>query len=291
MYNKIVFYNHFHSGDLHVSRNFVKWIINNVDSKEYVYRHNTSKRNLLDIKKLNQIDTLTESEKNGIYLHDKNDLYINTWYASLESKYFKEKKCTLKTLYNYFYNELKHFNIILDDNIDLYIPSIDFNVYDISKIDKFMNENKDKYKIFIGNANSLSNQSDNNIIIDNIVNKLSRYFKDILFITSNKIEYPNEDNVICIKDLLTMKLDNDLNECAYASTFCDIIIGRFSGPQTFAYNIDNLYRNKKFICLVMENYNNQINFSLENHGTEFIPCNYTDENIIFNFIREIIEKL
>ncbi len=42
----------------------------------------------------------------------------------------------------------------------------------------------------------------------------------------------------------------DLNETAYLGTYCDVIIGRCSGPQSFCYNTDVLLDpTKTLICL------------------------------------------
>lgn len=47
---KLVFYNHFHNGDIHVSRSFVNFIVSKLKSKEieFSYVHKNSKDLLSD---------------------------------------------------------------------------------------------------------------------------------------------------------------------------------------------------------------------------------------------------
>jgi hypothetical protein len=47
-----------------------------------------------------------------------------------------------------------------------------------------------------------------------------------------------------------IKVENsDLNEISYLSTFCDIIVGRSSGPFTFSNVKENIFDgNKAFLC-------------------------------------------
>jgi hypothetical protein len=170
-----------------------------------------------------------------------------------------------------------------------YIPSIDYSKFDISRITSYMTAYKSKRKIFIGNNDCKSSQSDNNINFDYIIKRLTETYTDILFFVSNQTGI-KKNNLFYIKDLLSRDIENDLNECSYVSTFCDVIIGRYSGPSTFSYVKDNLYKNKKFIMLVNENMNWDMDFSLKNTGTQFIPCNFRDEKEVSDFIIKIIEN-
>ena len=120
------------------------------------------------------------------------------------------------------------------------------------------------------------------------VNK-SRLYKNILFIVSNPTNI-KENNVLYIKELIPYDLENDMYECAYASTYCDIIIGRFSGVSTCTCIKDNMYKNKKFIMIVNEVQNWDIDLSLKNCGTQFIPCNLMTSDDVCNFIINEIES-
>jgi len=52
MYNKIIFHNRVHKGDLFVSKEFVRYIINNVKANNYIYYHKWSNKLLKDIDNL-----------------------------------------------------------------------------------------------------------------------------------------------------------------------------------------------------------------------------------------------
>ena len=89
MINKIVFYNHYHNGDVFISKQYIKHIMSLFPDMEYVYYHPNSPKLLKDL----NINTLSI---NDVDLPQKiqtlvvgNILYINTWIGAQEthSKY------------------------------------------------------------------------------------------------------------------------------------------------------------------------------------------------------------
>ena len=52
MIENLVFYNHWQNGDIHVSREFVKFFTESIDAKNYYYLHHKSEELLKDIPKL-----------------------------------------------------------------------------------------------------------------------------------------------------------------------------------------------------------------------------------------------
>jgi hypothetical protein len=285
----LIFFNYANNGDIFASREFVKYIINNTNVERYIYQQKNSSRLLLDIEKLEHTKEINGDVTDGIYFVG-DDVYINTWFNSLtfnngvwnHGKY--NNGSNLKSLYDYFFNELPlTLNIKISENMYDFIPTIDFSKYNISKIKDFMINNKVKEKIFIANGDAKSNQSDNNINFDIIIDNISNYYKDMLIFVSNPTIIKKE-NIIYIKDLLTKNLDNDMYECAYVFTFCKYIIGRYSGVSACTYIRDNMYKNKIYILVVNENLNWDIDFSLKDCNTQFIPCNLKNTEDVSNFI-------
>ena len=299
--NNVIFYNYYNNGDIFCSREFIKYIMKNIDANRFIYQNKNSSRLLLDIENLEHTTEITGDNRHGIYFVG-NDVYINTWFNSLnrnenDEPYYNgigsfnrgkyNNGTNLQSLYDYFSNELYLLDIRFDKELYDFIPTIDFSKCKISKIRDFMSHNKNK-KVFLCNGDAKSNQSNNDIRMDDIIYNLSQRYKNILFIVSNPTNI-KEDNVLHIKELIPYDLENDMYECAYASIYCDVIIGRFSGVSTCTCIKDNMYKNKKFIMIVHELQNWDMDLSLKNCGTQFIPCNYTTSEDVSNFIINEIE--
>ena len=101
----VVFYNNYHNGDIHYSREFIKFFINNIHSKNYYYIHPNDPRILLDVKRLTiktPIEIVEKWEKLELntYKKDKetnilrytDTLYINTWIGKINWKGRKKYK-------------------------------------------------------------------------------------------------------------------------------------------------------------------------------------------------------
>jgi hypothetical protein len=152
----------------------------------------------------------------------------------------------MDTLYNLFNKYFEILNITPKQKID-FLPVIDYRYYFLDSINDFLKNNDKKKKVFISNGAFYSGQSAN-FDFDEIILKLANDFKDVLFIVSNNTCVIS-DNVIESKNIT--KINNDLNENSYISNFCDIIIGRNSGPYTYTLTKSNLYDiNKKYIVLI-----------------------------------------
>lgn len=284
-FNNVIFYNYFHSGDIHVSRTFVKWISQNIQANNYFYWHNNSTRILLDQPKIkHRIPPYEQNKDKGIFI-DGNNLFINTWYYSLQGKYYTG--CNINSLYDYFKNEISVTGLeIIDDKYN-FIPEIDFSYYDINGIDEKMKEFEGRKKVYFVNVNAMSGQSDNRIPMNQILKYLAQKYQDFVFFVTNKVDVIS-DNIVYIEDLLQHKWEN-LNELAYVSTFCDIIIGRYSGPHSFAYMKDNFYKNKLFLSITTPTVNGDIDFGLgDNVKTTFAFTNLLALNDVNNFLTKQI---
>ena len=233
----IIFYNTFHNGDIHVSREFIKDIMNKIETTFYYY-HNGGPRLLFDIDI--QYKTFSEGKYEFTNLkiinEDNNNILINTWY-NVNFDGFKKYGCTLKTLYENFkivYDYLK----IKIEPIEYYIPSYNFSKFHIQHIDTFINQNKEKKKIYISNGIVQSGQSDN-FSMDEIIDNLSQQFPEHIFLISNPSTII-KNNVIQTEQVIQLD-DSDLCENAYLMTVCDVIIGKCSGTFSFGLIKDNLF--------------------------------------------------
>ena len=258
--NKIRFFNYFHNGDIHVSRELVKIIMNKVkqiDHKaEFSYAHVNDPCLLADIDgleyvdlkslkhlKIDQYDNLIERE--GI-------TYINTWFAQQHHKYMSTYAISLDCLYaalNDTCKELWQFSIEdVSPNPNCWIPTIDYSKFEISKIDEWLAKNPQK-KVFMANGHAQSGQA-SNFSMTPIAIELAKEYKDTIFILSS-IESPGAilpNNVIYSKDIIQKEKGSDLNENSYLTNFCYLVIGRASGVFSYAWTQANAERDAKFIA-------------------------------------------
>jgi len=236
MYRRIHFFNGFHNGDVHVSREFVKWIIKNVPAEEYLYSHNYSHKLIMDVEGL-KFNNFVPLSRKSPWHEDSDILYVNTWFRTVPEIHDKYE-CTIQCLYHMFRHCLNELGVELTGDIESFIPKIDYDRYEIGNARMYMESIKKFKKVFICNGKVLSGQA-HNFNFDPHIRYLANKFKDTYFLLTNGNNEIVMPNVIYTKDIIKTS-DNDLNENAYVAKFCDIIIGRASGPHAFCWNTDNL---------------------------------------------------
>lgn len=252
---KVVFFNHAHKGDVFISRAFLTHIIKEIDI-EFSYAHFWGEYLLRDMNvgyiDIDKESILSDKFHVGNFVLD-NILYINTWIGN----YFNHSKsrygeCNLKSTYELMYSEI--FECVRDKfkidiqlkNIMEYFPSIDYSYFKIDGIDKFIKDNNNP-KVLLCNGPGLSGQCEYNGDMQDIIRTLSEKYLNTTFITTHIIDCNNK-NVKYTGNIIQSN-ESDLNEIAYLSKFCNVIIGRSSGPFTFANIKDNIFdETKSFLC-------------------------------------------
>lgn len=249
---KIIFYNHFHNGDLHVSRSFVRAIINKLKPQgiEFCYVHRNATNLLSDIPELKIENDIKSLPPEKTFFSIGETTYLNTWYNSGQSKYMSRHGITFDSLYDLFDDfTTQVLSCSLSDlNSDpkYFFPEIDFSFYSSD-----VNDSKfERKKILISNGAVLSGQAEN-FNFSPVINQLTFKYPNFDFYCTQKnsdISNSIHKNLFFTSDLIASKC-SDLNHIGYLSTFCDLIVGRASGPWTFAFNTANLFRRKtKFLC-------------------------------------------
>lgn len=275
---RIIFYNNFHNGDIHYSREFVKDIMSKINA-EYFYSHKNKPNVLKDIQNLIHINlNLNDSDQ----IIDKGDtIYINTWIGQQGAKYLT-KDCSLYSNYNMFCDIFKKLSITIEE-IEYYVPTINFEHVEKINIDNFIIN--DKKRVLFCNGPVYSGQCPN-FSFDNIIIGLSNLFPNIDFILTSKSNIKNK-NVYYTDDII--KMDGDLNEISYLSTKCDIIIGRASGPHAFTHIKNNLFnKSKTFISFSNSIYEG--NWYNTDKCKQIWSNNYNISNV-FDVIKKEIQKL
>ena len=241
----LYFYNFWHNGDVHYSREFVKDIISKTKFDNYFYAHNNKFGLLKDIEKLKEIefDLIGDNKLNTLNCFKKNDdIFVNTWVGQMNMKYLTYG-ININSNYMIYNDIYKFLNIDLGD-IKNYIPQINFNYANKKNIDLFF-ENKSK-NILICNGKICSNQSTQQNF-EPIIFKLAENFSNFNFIFTDNSDKIYANNIFYTDDIIGIDIlkKTDLLEVSYLSTFCDIIIGKESGPFAFSTIEKNLMNDKK----------------------------------------------
>lgn len=303
---KIIFFNHYHNGDVHLSRGFVRQIINKIyqldNSIQFIYSHCNSNNLLLDIPNLSYDSSYFKTINPHDSIAIKNgDIYINTWYDQQHQKYARKAGIlTIDALYmaiNESCEKIWGFSLseISDNPVDFF-PRIDYSKFDIETSKKWISDNQNK-KILIENGNALSGQAIN-FDMTSIAIKLANEYPDITFILSQKNNTLLPKNMIYSSDIIQKNTGSDLNEISFISTHCDMIIGRCSGVFSFSMVKENLFErqikmlgfshlmSKQSKFWIGSLFKNQINYS-----SNISISNETNINNVFDIANNSIKDI
>lgn len=246
----VVFYNHYHNGDVHYSRNFCRDVIKsllvyNPDLKFYYFHSNNPTvvadvcdfipHNVYDIANIaNNINSYSQ------YTVQKDHLFINTWIGSAGHKFLGQEGCTVDTnigMFRELYVQLNDFfkiNLQIKER-DSYLPEIQFDKFRINEIKPLPNN------IILVCNNFVASGQAPNFDFSQEFTSISEQYSHLNFILTNKYDpvITNRSNIFYIDDFIS---GFNLNEIGYISLFAKLIIGRNSGPFCFATNKQNYLR-------------------------------------------------
>jgi hypothetical protein len=245
---KVLFYNNWHNGDIHMSRPYVIDLMNLLGDCDYYYYHKNDKKLLADIENLETVTEMTKS-----------DLSIDTWigqyhYRGMDIPEMAANKsvflgCNFPHYYavmSLVYESLGLGRAI--KSMEHYIPSIDYEKFYIKNIDTFFSGQTNP-SVLISNNSIMSGQAPA-VDFDAVTLSLADTFPQISFLLTNpgtiKIQ---KNNVFYCDEIINSPIKiNDLNEISYISTRCKLIVGRSSGPYSFSITEKNV-PGKKFVCI------------------------------------------
>jgi hypothetical protein len=241
MKETINIYNYFHNGDIFYSRMIIQGLIKNFKINYY---HNLLSPLFLDIPEVNEfVGIPTDFEKNLSF--DIKNKKINTWIGQNGFKYLNRVNngCTYENHLSLAKDVLDNFGVEIN-NIEDYLPEIYHeNIPNIENITNKMIELKTIFRkiVLISNGNIHSGQSDN-FDFTPTIERLSNEHNDVLFLLCSQTHL-SKDNVLHTNSITNFS--PDLLHIGYLSKYCDIIIGRASGPYCFAQNKENLLNPEK----------------------------------------------
>jgi len=263
---RIVFYSGAANGDLHVSRGLVRYVADRLPEVSFSYLHQRDPKILWDIPRVFwESDVIPfHAQQTGAVLSGST-LYINTWYGAENDRFVlphcKPGKytCCFDSLYDAFEEALTpHFGDILAEvHPSKLFPTIDYREFEIERARAFADA-ETRPMVFVANGCPGSGQSEN-FDLSGFTRDVASRHKDVLFLLTAKDGEAPTDNVLFTSDIIgkstgpTSAQDRfagvpDINETAYLSTRSKAIVGRASGPFTFAMTQENLFRPVEWAC-------------------------------------------
>lgn len=263
--SKIVFFNHYHRGDLLTHKEFIRQLKNELIDVEFEYLHfNHPKLTRdLDIPKVGDPGHL---DAKSPFYQDEDILYVNTWIGCHWDLFCEHGGINMNSLWHSWWRIINTVNSFFETSISLkeekefYLPSIDFSRFDVQSIDKFLETSGERKRVLLCNGAPKSGQSFNSNMRE-FIEPLSDKFTNVDFICTEKFE-TSKTNIYFTDDIIVdtevedkrapwedrEKNNCDLQEISYLSENCNLIIGKNSGPFVFCETKNN-YMNpdKKFL--------------------------------------------
>ncbi len=245
MYKKVVFFNYYHNGDIHLSRGLLRQVMQKVHQinpdVQFYYSHRNTPDLLADINITFDPFGLSIIRNDHAGIVGVGDtVYINTWYGQQQFRYMNAYGISFDTLYLAFNEACKQiwgFSLEeISQDPGVFFPWIDYSKYQINNVNAWLSSNSSK-KIFISNGDTLSGQA-HNFDLTSLALDVARNHTDKTFILSNKTGATVPSNVLWSSDIIG-RSGCDLNENGFITEHCDVIIGRSSGTFTFAQTQNN----------------------------------------------------
>ena len=236
-----------HNGDIFYSRMLIQQLLKNGYKIRYYY--NEPPGLLDDLNNCVYAGPLIPDAHNPHGGDNFSENIFNTWIGKNQrtgNGYLDARGCCFENNKKLVMEILDYYNIgeVMDKDM---LPVINFENLNIPKdLIKRMNSYKKEYRkmILISNNATLSGQAVN-FDFNPIISKLAIEFPEYLFLITNHTPI-NVANVVKVEELTGGF--PDLLYIGFISIFCDVIIGRASGPYCYTHIKENLLdKNKKFI--------------------------------------------
>jgi hypothetical protein len=274
-------YNYFHNGDIL----FARMVTNLLKTKFNVkFHHNLTPPLFQDMPEVEEFSNIpSEFNSPDHFLDSLQFNAINTWLGQGGMRYLNRVNagCSFENHMELAKEICNNFGIVIHD-IEEHLPTVNFsNLPKFELINSEMLSYKEKFRkiVLVSNGDVHSSQSHNFDFYPLIV-QLSSDFPDVLFLCTKSINCIN-NNMINV-DTITQIIP-DLLYISQISTFCDVIIGRASGPYCFSQIKENLLdRNKTFIAF---SYNANEGKFYSKLKANFVWSNNFDYNDMRNIIK------
>ncbi len=294
MKSNIIFFNHWHNGDLFTTRPMVVDIINQLESSglKVYYAHRCDPHCTDDIApKHPESDAILDSTFCGVKIkEDVNSYYINTWVGAWKEDVWGRNGHKHPSfiehldIYESLYSDLRSqfgFPVEFSRDIWKFVPSIDYVKFNIAPVWKFANLHKNI--VLISNSKVRSEQSEIGNM-SSIIEQLTEKFPDHTFVATEKFE-TNNSKIHFTSDITN--LDSDLCEISYLSSISDILIGKNSSPFTYFQTKKNLLDSKKVFICFSKDVRDVLPHGMDTEA-KFIFSNTTEDHYVLDIIERAI---
>lgn len=256
---KLCFYNWFGNGDLFESREFVKdWMrLCGVHRAAYAYQ-DRYKGIFEDVPQLDWTPLTNQMNSQQGVFKMGDTLFVNTWIGrgwngkeTDTSSYVLNPGvgCVLENLYRMHNDLLREAGLgKLPRDIVEYIPTIDYTRVNLGRSQSFLEQCWHKNTVLICNGPTTSAQSVNHDFSEVLDLLLPSPHLRVIATQTVKTKYIYK---YYTTDEITGRSNggHDLNAISYLSRFCNVIVGRCSGPHMTAQVLENwMDSTKTLLC-------------------------------------------
>ena len=239
----IIFFNHWHYGDLFSTRGWVADIKRQLPEFNYYYAHKKNQRAIIDL-----VETLDQENNDTVldgidqwkrFGSDEDTILINTWVGSYMGLWANTHPSYIShhRIIGECYNNLRQqfgIELELSDNVWDYVPEINYSHYNRDLVDNYENFVGNVY-LFCNSAVASKQSSMDNM--QKIIEYIADNHKSDTIVATEKFE-TNRENIIFTSDIFNESCD--LCDISYLSTKVNLIVGKNSGPFTYANTKQNL---------------------------------------------------
>lgn len=295
--NNIVFFNSWHNGDCFVGKEYIKKLIGNlkqIGDFNFYCLHYQSEKILKDLEaKHIRVNLPEEVDTLDIVKVVGDTMYINTWIGVFSPLFTKtQQHCNYSILsiswpiIFYLVEQklgLKFQLINRQDRTDPAdgIPTTDWTKYDIAPVKNFVFDKKKIVLICNNEGNSFQNHFSKIGNLENTIAQLASKHPETTFVCTQRVNV-SYSNVFYTSDIFSGVAGGDLNEIAYLSTFCSLIVGKNTGPYTFCQVKDNAFREDCIFYSISDRHSDTLLYNIDNIKCSHYFFNGKEEkNIIF----------
>lgn len=262
----VVFYNRWHNGDLFLPKGYMVRLIESLRKQgefKFYFAHKNSSKLLQDIDAtyipLKNHDIPAQDHHTVLIIDDT--MYINTWVGAYKGFFNPlQEHSNIVTIsyiwFSIFYTIQSILGVkLFRDYQERFYPldgiaTTDWSKFDLQTAKKFLKDKTNLVLFCNGAVRSAQTRYSNIDLMANTIQDLALRNPDHNFICTQKVElFTDVSNVFFTDDIFAGMKDGDINEIAYLSTFCKMIIGKSSGPHMYCHVKENLSRDCIFFTV------------------------------------------
>lgn len=248
--SNVIFFNHWRNGDSFINREYIKDVIRHFKGASLLYAHNNHPNVLLDLPVIQvPVTALPEGIFDytpAAYASDPKTLFVNGWIGCHKGGHLPHNRhANFDLLYKAWGSIFNDFGIPLR-SWEEYHPTVDYNVFDLTEADAYIQRIGDAPLVLFCNGQAMSGQS-NMGNFASVLLRLAQQFPEHEFLATAKIgiEAPN---ITYTDDIFSSDVGN-LHHIAYLSKRAKLIVGKNSGPFSFSHIKENMNDpTKTFVC-------------------------------------------